>query len=276
MQKPFSSLKQYRQAMRETAGYDIAPYIHKNKRGLEYLDFRGFVNEVFETVLSDTETHGCSEDMSKKECALSHLNEEVPEFCLFGGNPCVKTEVRKKINSEYANENRYSEDYGDDEDEYFRSRLESERQSDQHGHFSDPEKCPETCSETCRSDNPQRISRTSDHTILLIMENLRGRKNVKGISKAVFNQILKKHNQHPVMKQARALSVNGTKFVIIVSGSGMDHTFDNKSSFDSFIRDYDKSMKGTSPRRKTETKTKTKTRSRTKSGRFAPDYTKRR
>jgi len=271
MQKPFSSLKDYRRALRETAGYDIAPYIHKNKRGLEYLDFRGFVNEVFETVISDTETHGCGEEMSKKECALSHLNEEVPEFCMFGKNPCVKTEVRKKINSEYANEERYSEDYGDEEDEYFRSRLESEKEIDQNGYFSETEQVSavtETVSE--------KVSRVSDQTILLIMQELRGRKNVKGISRTVFNQILKKHNQHPVMKQARALSVNGTKFVIMVSSSGMDHSFDNRPSFEAFIKDFDRSTKGRTSGKAVRPKTKIRSRSRKKSGRCTPDYARRR
>jgi hypothetical protein len=64
-----------------------------------------------------------------------------------------------------------------------------------------------------------------------------------------FNLILKKHSNHEVMKATKAVAHEGKQFELFVKANGAIFTFKRKSSFEKYIRDYDKANKPKSKKR---------------------------
>ena len=74
----------------------------QNRKRGKVIEFRETVKSFHEGIQDDADKGGCN-DAVGKECELEILQEDTPDFCMFG-KTCVHDAVRKEILKNYKSE----------------------------------------------------------------------------------------------------------------------------------------------------------------------------
>jgi hypothetical protein len=99
--RKFSSLNEFV----ENATFEVHTVRNKNKQGTKtgkYIDWESTKEDWKHEALNDCKDNKNDLYPTTADCAIDTLQEDHPEFCLFGSR-CLNESVRKAIDKEYKN-----------------------------------------------------------------------------------------------------------------------------------------------------------------------------